>query len=624
MPFGAKSVSNGTLTYIDFGQFKLCKFKDIEFSLKTNSDKELTPEYIYELVMNHHATIEAEYPDQPDIWSLKYNATVNFKKSKGPHARNIISRDIIKDLLLELIGIENSFKFGKALSWYKDGKLHRLDGPAFHEYNDKYVITQEYYQNGLLHRIDGPALRKWFDNGSIKYVGNYRNGHLYEKPNGIALVEYNENGQIIKKELSNGFIIFIYNNGKTRYAKLQCIVYYDHYGNKLCYFDKDDDTIEKTLTYTRTCENDNPGVVIKFYSDTMIQSVEFKNDHGQYDNKNQPAIIKYSECGNPISEKWYKDGKLHRNDGPALITYGKSSKPIYEKWYKDGQLHRTDAPALIMYGKSGKPILEEYYQNGKLLNPNGAHIKKYNFGQLIHEEYQLDRKLHRTDGPAIRKWSKSGQLILEEYYLDGVLQKSNIQTNDSTLKQHKPFISDKPSIQKRSESGQLILEEYRLDGKLHRDSGPALRKWSESGQLILEEYYQYGKYFRLDDLPVKIEYQNDILLRQIWVQRTNPNDPLGIEYYPDGSMKLSKFKTYGINYYPTQEIHHRLTYKNEKLFVYNDEPSFTEYYKSGVIKKIMYRIDTILHRLNGPAMVEYNEAGEVVREEYYENNIKLR
>ncbi len=39
-------------------------------------------------------------------------------------------------------------------SWYLNGKLHRIDGPAI-EWADG---SKSWYLNGELHRIDGPAI----------------------------------------------------------------------------------------------------------------------------------------------------------------------------------------------------------------------------------------------------------------------------------------------------------------------------------------------------------------------------------------------------------------------------------------------------------------------------------
>ena len=44
--------------------------------------------------------------------------------------------------------------------------------------------------------------------------------------------------------------------------------------------------------------------------------------------------------------KWYKDGKLHREDGPAVIW-----DSGHKEWYQNGVLHREDGPAFE--GKNG-------------------------------------------------------------------------------------------------------------------------------------------------------------------------------------------------------------------------------------------------------------------------------
>jgi len=60
------------------------------------------------------------------------------------------------------------------------------------------------------------------------------------------------------------------------------------------------------------------------------------------------------------TERWYKDGKRHREDGPAVInTAG------LERWYKDGKRHREDGPATIYSEGSQYWYLREYYLNGK-------------------------------------------------------------------------------------------------------------------------------------------------------------------------------------------------------------------------------------------------------------------
>ena len=49
--------------------------------------------------------------------------------------------------------------------WYKDGILHREDGPAI-----VYAVgTKYWFINGKLHRVDGPAI-EWTDGTKMWYL----------------------------------------------------------------------------------------------------------------------------------------------------------------------------------------------------------------------------------------------------------------------------------------------------------------------------------------------------------------------------------------------------------------------------------------------------------------------
>ena len=55
------------------------------------------------------------------------------------------------------------------------------------------------------------------------------------------------------------------------------------------------------------------------------------------------------------TERWYRNGRRHREDGPAII-YADGS----EFWYKNGKLHREDGPAIIYAGGT-----KEWLRNGR-------------------------------------------------------------------------------------------------------------------------------------------------------------------------------------------------------------------------------------------------------------------
>lgn len=51
-----------------------------------------------------------------------------------------------------------------------------------------------------------------------------------------------------------------------------------------------------------------------------------------------------SRCG---TQRWFKNGKRHREDGPAVINNNND-----KYWYRNGLLHRLDGPA-IEYSSGG-------------------------------------------------------------------------------------------------------------------------------------------------------------------------------------------------------------------------------------------------------------------------------
>jgi hypothetical protein len=107
-------------------------------------------------------------------------------------------------------------------------------------------------------------------------------------------------------------------------------------------------------------------------------------------------------------KRWYKDGKLHREDGPAI-----DHNDGYREWWVDGKLHRIDGPA-IEYEDGDR----YWYINGKLHRIDGPAID-HNDG---HREWWVDGKLHRIDGPAIeyvngdKEWCADGkQYNMEQF-----------------------------------------------------------------------------------------------------------------------------------------------------------------------------------------------------------------
>jgi len=129
------------------------------------------------------------------------------------------------------------------------------------------------------------------------------------------------------------------------------------------------------------------------------------------------------------AKRWYRDGKLHREDGPA-IEWASGTK----EWCRDDKLHREDGPAVV-------------HADGD-------------------KRWYRDGKLHREDGPAV-EWANG----TKRWYRDG--------------KRHR---EDGPAIEYASGT-----KEWYRDGKLHREDGPAVvhangtKYWYRDGVFIREE-----------------------------------------------------------------------------------------------------------------------------------------
>lgn len=121
-----------------------------------------------------------------------------------------------------------------------------------------------------------------------------------------------------------------------------------------------------------------------------------------------PAVTTYYDDGTLLSELYYKDGELHReNDLPSIIYYS-NGKPTREYWHKHGQLHRdNDMPANILYDTY--PALRQltYYINGRL---------------------------HSTTHPAIINYAPNGKIKSQCYLVEGVQL-----TKEKFLKQYFPI-----------------------------------------------------------------------------------------------------------------------------------------------------------------------------------------
>ena len=89
-----------------------------------------------------------------------------------------------------------------------------------------------------------------------------------------------------------------------------------------------------------------------------------------------------SDTGNPAYEAWEDaNGKLDRPDGPAYREWRFDGKLIVEAWHRNDEYHRTDGPAVIRYSEdpSQSYKIEEWWQRGRRHRDDGPAYVRYNY-----------------------------------------------------------------------------------------------------------------------------------------------------------------------------------------------------------------------------------------------------
>jgi len=334
--------------------------------------------------------------------------------------------------------------------YYKNGVLHREDGPAY-EKNDGH---KEWHLNGKLHREDGPAKeyptgsKYWYQNGKLHREG----GHAFEDP-----------------ETKTWWI-----NDKRHCLDGPAVECAD--GTKEWWIDGENYSEEE------------------FTKKVVIMSMK-EFDNLSYVPKDFTGVCKIKR---DKSTHYYKDGKHHREDGPA-IEYSHGAK----EWYLNGKRHRIDGPA-VEYANGGK----EWWVEGKKYSEEeftkkvaSMNVKEFELQGDVPKDftgickikdikqtrYYKDGLLHREDGPAAIKedgsnwwWSING----------------------------KPHREDGHAVQYNGN------KHWYQHGERHREDGPAIeyangsKSWYIEGESYSEEEFNkkiesmnLKEFLHLDEIP---------------------------------------------------------------------------------------------------------------------------
>ena len=163
---------------------------------------------------------------------------------------------------------------------------------------------------------------------------------------------------------------------------------------------------------------------------------------------------------------------------------------------------------IISYYKSGLIYREEWYINGKFHRVNGpAYISYYESGTIHKEKWYLNGKLHRVNGPAYIWCNKSGIIQEEKWYLNG---------KETT---HKEWLIE-PTIN-YYDSGKIYQKYWMINSNFHRVDGPAYISYYESGTIQEEKWYLNGKFHRVDGPADSYYNKSGKIEREYWYLNGN-------------------------------------------------------------------------------------------------------
>ena len=395
--------------------------------------------------------------------------------------------------------------------WYKEGKLHREDGPAFESVGG----TKEWFKEGILHRLDGPAREfangdiSWYIDGKRYYSERDYKARIASMKNVASMNNPKEKiweySDFHKSNERTGKFVFV--DGKTCYYKNGMFHREDgpakeHIdGHKEWYKEGklhrlDGPAIEHSDGSKFWWIDDHHYTEEEYKAKVSESNIVYtEEEFDELPKDKQNGCVKFSN-----GEKcWYKEGKLHREDGPAVECANGD-----KFWYKKDQLHREDGPA-IEYANGNKC----WYKEGKFHREDGPAIEFANGNK----EWYKENKLHREDGPAVeyangdKYWYKDNDLHREggpaiewsdgrvEYWLEDVRY---------TKDKYEAKMSEK--VWTAEEFNELPTEKqigcfnfvdgskrWYKEGLLHREDGPALE--SAHGTKF---WFKEGKYHRED------------------------------------------------------------------------------------------------------------------------------
>jgi hypothetical protein len=301
-------------------------------------------------------------------------------------------------------------------SYWKNGKLHREDGPAYVEQNFATGIRrEEHWLDGTLHRpsVEGPAVIETDAAGRTVTAIYIESGKRHRAAEaGPAFVgsemdgerahveEYYWEGEWHRPAEAGPAVRVVEPSGKVLYE---------------IFFEAG--RLHRDPAEGPAWHEDKSGIVERRYVDRGLL---------HRDERDGPAVVVTDTItGVILREEYYRNGSPHREQGPAFVTRHPDGSPFSESWCRDGEANREDGPAITFWWTDGSPRSEAWFFRDRLLRA-------------------------ATDGPAYRRWNEQGELVQEEYWVNGEMV-----AKDATPSNRRRRCAEKSRTRKARKSGQV-------------------------------------------------------------------------------------------------------------------------------------------------------------------------
>ncbi len=269
------------------------------------------------------------------------------------------------------------------------------------------ITTKMWMRDNTLHREDGPARIEIDHNENIISEEWYLNGKLGRYDDKPTIIVYEEG---IKVEE-------IWQIDKVKHRES---------GPAHIITDYDTKEVTHEIWYKNGLRHREAGPAEVSYDNEIITSEYWIVDDQSHREGAPASIHRNAKTGAVEYEGWFVNGKAHRDDGPAISSFfddyyeekyekyktkdgqswsmalealngGEPYNPEklivwHEEWWVDGRLDREDGPAIIIYNKdTRKPYLEKWYSKGKLHRQNKPAwiVHDVNTSQTIEEKSYL-------------------------------------------------------------------------------------------------------------------------------------------------------------------------------------------------------------------------------------------